>query len=241
MNVRTKLSLLLCGMMMALICVPAPAQQNNNNNNGSTATPGQVREEVNQLIRDLNDPNYDYSKVPTQMREVFQDFRSATDGMDQDQAQQFRQDLMSRLFPVIQQNQAKIRQAVQDEYLKSLQQPMGCTDDEFAAIRPYLEKVVDAAQAAQVNRFRGFRNTADGAQQRPANNPNASPVQQAADDLEQTLNDPSSNSDLIKNKVDTLRQAKDKANQDLTIARSQLQALLTQRQEAVLVEYGLLD
>ena len=33
----------------------------------------------------------------------------------------------------------------------------------------------------------------------------------------------------------------DKAKQDLNVARSQLQALLTERQEAVLVEYGLLD
>jgi hypothetical protein len=255
MNAKNKVSVLFCGLLMCVIALPARAQENNNN--GSTASPGQVREEVRDLIRDLNDPNYDYSKVPDRMRQVFQDFRAATDGMDQETAQTFRQDLFTQLMPVIMANQEKIRQAVQDEYLKRLQQPMGCSDEEFAAIRPYLEKVVDAFAASQVNRFRPPRNGTQGQTngnnnnnndnnrsnqfRRPPSNVPVSAVQQAADDLEDALNDPSSASDLIKNKLDSLRQARDKAKQDLMIARSQLQALLTQRQEAVLVEYGLLD
>ena len=55
------------------------------------------------------------------------------------------------------------------------------------------------------------------------------------------MSDPNANTDLIKNKLDILRQAQDKAKQDLNVARGQLQALLTERQEAVLVENGLLD
>ncbi len=210
----------------------------------SAATPAQVREEVHQLITDMQDPNYDFSKIPDRMRQTFQDFRSATESMDPDTSQQFRQELMTQLMPVLQQNQQKIQDAMRLAFLKSLQQPMGCSDEEFAAIRPYLEKVVDAFQASQVNRFRGPGGPQNGTQgpnnQRPAN-ANVSAVQQAATDLQSTLSDPDANADLIKNKLDILRQAQDKAKQDLTVARSQLQALLTERQEAVLVEYGLLD
>lgn len=240
MKTYDKLLVIFCGLMMSLIAVPAKAQ----NAGGQTAasTPGQVRDEVHQLINDLNDPNYDYSKVPDRMREVFQDFRSATDSMDPSQAQQFRQDLFQQLMPVIQQNQQKIQDAMRLAFLKGLQQPMGCSDEEFAAIRPYLEKVVDALQASQVNRFRGFGPPQNGTQgpngQKP---PSVSAVQQAASDLQSTLSDDNASSDLIKNKLDILRQAQDKAKQDLTVARSQLQALLTERQEAVLVENGILD
>jgi hypothetical protein len=241
MKTRTKLLTIFCGLMMTLIAIPAKAQ--NADGQSAAVSPGQVREEVHQLINDLNDPNYDYSKVPDRMRQTFQDFRSATDSMDQDTARQFRQDLFQQLMPVLQQNQQKIQEAVQMAFLKSLQTPMGCSDEEFAAIRPYLQKVVEAFQATQVNRFRGGppQNGTQGPNnQRPANVQDSA-VQQAASDLQQTLSDDNASPDLIKNKLDILRQAQDKAKQDLTVARSQLQALLTEKQEAVLVEYGLLD
>jgi hypothetical protein len=233
-----------------LLCARAGAQANSNSN--STASPGQVREEVRQLIRDLNDPNYDYSKVPERMREVFQDFRAATSSMDPDQAQQFRGDLFQQLFPVLQANAQKIQEAIRMSFLNSLQKPLECSDDEFAAIRPYLEKVVDAWQAMQIGRFRpptpnssstGNNNQGGAAPQRPRTMMGLplSPMQQAAQDLQTAIDDPSSSGDLIKTKLDTLRQAQIKAQQDLTVARQQLKDLLTQRQEGVLVEYGLLD
>jgi hypothetical protein len=244
-------SIVLCLCILFLFTAAARAQSD------ATVSPGTVRDEVRQLISDLNNPNYDYSKVPGRMREVFQDFRSATSSMDPGDAAQFRGDLMQQLMPVIMANQQKIQEAVRMEFLNSLQQPLGCSDDEFAAIKPYLEKVVDDWQAMQINRFRppapATANATPGAAPAPGatpaqNNPprppmggNTSAVQQAAADLQQTLEDSSSTNDLIKNKLDTLRQAQDKAQQDLKVARSQLQELLTERQEGVLVEYGLLD
>jgi hypothetical protein len=242
MKTKNKLLTIFCGLMVSLIAVPAKAQQTPDAQTAA-ATPGQVREEVHQLITDMQDPNYDFSKIPDRMRQTFQDFRSATESMDQDTAQQFRQELFQQLMPVLQQNQQKIQDAMRLAFLKSLQQPLGCSDEEFAAIRPYLEKVVDAYDASQVNRFRGGgpRNGTQGPNNQRPTSPNVSAVQQAASDLQSTLSDPNAPSDLIQNKLDTLRQAQDKAKQDLTVARSQLQALLTQRQEAVLVEYGLLD
>jgi hypothetical protein len=241
MNTKNKLLMIFCGLLMCLIAVPVKAQ--NTDGQTAAASPGQVREEVHQLINDLNDPNYDYSKIPDRLRQTFQDFRSATESMDQDTAQQFRQDLFQQLMPVLQQNQQKIQEAIRLAFLNSLQQPLGCSDEEFAAIRPYLEKVVDAFQASQVNRFRGGppQNGTQGPNNQRPTNTQDSAVQQAASALQSTLSDDNASADLIKNKLDILRQAQDKAKQDLTVARSQLQALLTARQEAVLVEYGLLD
>jgi hypothetical protein len=208
----------------------------------NATSPGQIREEVRSLINDLNDPNYDYSKVPERMREVFQDFRSATDGMDPDAAQSLRQELFQQLMPTLQANQQKIQDAMRLAFLKSLQQPLGCSDDEFAAIRPYLEKVVDAYNASQVFRFGGRgRGGPGGMGNGGPNGQPPAPVQKAINDLQTAIDDPNSPSDLIHNKLDGLRQARDKAKQDLIVARGQLQALLTQRQEAVLVEYGLLE
>jgi hypothetical protein len=231
-------------LALSLLARPALAQNNGGGGGGGTgASPGQVRDEVRSLINDLNDPNYDYSKVPQRMRDVFQDFRSATDGMDPDRAQQFRQDLFQQLMPVLQANAQKIQDAMRLAFLKSLQQPLGCSDDEFTAIQPYLGKVVDAITASQVNRFGGGGGRIPGIPGRaqPTANQQLTPVQKAINELQTTLDDPNSSSDLIHNKLDAVRQARDKAKQDLIVARSQLQALLTQRQEAILVEYGLLE
>jgi hypothetical protein len=208
------------------------------------ASPGQVRQEVRQLANDLQDPNYDYSKAPERIREVFRDFRSATEGMSPDDAQQFRQELFQTIGPVLQAHQQQIADAMRMSFLKGLQQPLGCSDDEFAAIRPYLEKVVEAQQATQVFRFGG---PGSGIGQQGGQNGTQpggmklSAVQQAASDLQAAVNDPNTSEDLIRNKLDLLRQARDKAQQDLKVARAALQQLLTQRQEAVLVENGLLE
>jgi hypothetical protein len=246
MKITNSLFFASLGLVLSLAGRSALAQDNG----GGAASAGQVRQEVRSLINDLNDPNYDYSKVPERMREVFQDFGAATSSMDPDTSRQFRQDLMQQLRPVLEANQQKIQEAMQMAFLKGLQQPMGCSDDEFEAIRPYLQKVVEAYQAAQVFRF-GPRNNRNGNGNNQQNNAPAprpqqsatppAPVAKAVDDLQSTLSDPNAPSDLIHNKLDVLRQARDKAQQDLSIARQQLQQLLTQRQEAVLVEYGLLE
>jgi hypothetical protein len=209
-----------------------------------------LQQEVHQLAADLDDPNYDYSKAPDRIRQAFQDMRTVTNNMDPDEARQFRMDLMQQVLPVFQRNQAKIQKAMQMAFLKDLQEPLGASDDEFAVIRPLLEKVVDAMResdggAARFRRFNGFggppgqqnNNT-----QNPAPNaPALSPVDQATQDLQTAVDDPSVNSDVIKTRLDTLRQAKSKATQDLTVARDALRAVLTVRQEAVLVDRGVLD
>jgi hypothetical protein len=209
---------------------------------GPPVTQQELQQEVRQLAADLDDPNYDYSKAPDRIRKAFQDMRNVTNSMDPDAARQFRMDMMQQVLPVFQRNQAKIQKAMQMAFLKDLQEPLGATDDEFAVIRPLLEKVVDAQSEAGGGRAR-FRRFGPGGQQNnnSQNTQPLSPVDQATTDLQAAIDDPNSNSDVIKTRLDTLRQVKSKASQDLTVARDALRAVLTVRQEAVLVDRGVLD
>jgi hypothetical protein len=60
-------------------------------------------------------------------------------------------------------------------------------------------------------------------------------------DLTTTVADPAATPDVLKGKIDALRQARQKAADDLTAAQAALKANLTQRQEAVLLVNGLLN
>ena len=255
MKTARKISVFIIVLSIATGARIAVAQANRPDNQAQQQQPDRIvtqtglQQEVHQLAADLDDPNYDYSKAPDRIRQAFQDMRSVTNNMDPDAARQFRMELMQQVLPVFQRNQAKIQKAMQMAFLKDLQEPLGASDDEFAVIRPLLEKVVDAMResdggAARFRRFPGFggppgqqnNNT-----QNAANAPALSPVDQATQDLQSAVDDPSVNSDVIKTRLDTLRQAKSKATQDLTVARDALRAVLTVRQEAILVDRGVLD
>jgi hypothetical protein len=74
----------------------------------------------------------------------------------------------------------------------------------------------------------------------PANaTPN--PVRDALTALNTTLQNKDATADEIKEKLTALRDAKAKANDDLTKAQADLQSVLTQRQEAILVTQGMLN
>lgn len=256
MKTSRKISIFIIVLSLAMGARIAAAQANRPDNQAQPPQPDRIvtqtglQQEVRQLATDLDDPNYDYSKAPDRIRQAFQDMRTVTNNMDPDEARQFRMDLMQQVLPVFQRNQAKIQKAMQMAFLKDLQQPLGASDDEFAVIRPLLEKVVDAQNeagggAGRFRRFGGFGG-APGQQNNNTQNaaPNApalSPVDQATQDLQAAVDDPNINSDVIKTRLDTLRQVKSKASQDLTVARDALRAVLTVRQEAVLVDRGVLD
>jgi hypothetical protein len=206
----------------------------------------QVEQEMRQLAADLDDPNFDESKLPKLIQQMFQDVRTLNQTMDPDQAQQWRQSMFQQLGPVMMRNQQKVQKAMRMAFLLNLQEPLGASDEEFAAILPALEKVADAQLQAQggTARFRNFGGPGGPGGQGtngPQNNQNPSPVDKASADLQAAVDDLNSNPDLIKNKLDMLRDAKAKASQDLLVARNELRSLLTVRQEAVLVARGILD
>jgi hypothetical protein len=142
--------------------------------------------------------------------------------------------------------------------LDNLKQQLGATDDEFAALQPKIEKVMDLQQQTMVNAFGGRGGGrrgggggggfgggggggGNGGGGGGAANATPNPVRDALTALNTTLQNKDATADEIKEKLTALRDAKAKANDDLTKAQADLQSVLTQRQEAILVTQGMLN
>jgi hypothetical protein len=132
-----------------------------------------------------------------------------------------------------------------------LKEQLGATDDEMAALGPKIEKVRQLQQDANGGGMRGMFGRRGG-QGGPGGNggpggppggstANESPVREKAAELRTLLQDKDAKPDDIKAKLDALRAARAQAKQDLAAAQQELKGLLTQRQEAVLVEMGMLE
>jgi hypothetical protein len=134
------------------------------------------------------------------------------------------------------------------------------SDDEWAVIQPLLEKVQTAQMATMTGRFgfgggrHGGRGPggpggspgADGASPSPnggngGENRPPRPTSPEADALKAALASDATSSDEIKTKLQALRDARKKAQDNLEDARENLKKVLTLRQEATLVQMGLLD
>jgi hypothetical protein len=140
---------------------------------------------------------------------------------------------------------AQMRQRMLD----TLKDRLGATDDEFAAIQPKLEKVMQLQRDVNGGGMRalfggGRRRGGENGGTTPAATPGGatpSAVQAASTDLQTTLDNKDAKPDEIKAKLDAFRDAKSKAKDDLTAAQKDLESVLTQRQEAMLVMMGLLN
>lgn len=137
---------------------------------------------------------------------------------------------------------AQFRQRIMDR----LKEQLGATDDEMAALGPKIEKVMQLQRDASGGGMRGMfgRRGGQGGPGGPpggASTANESPVRQKAAELRETLDNKDAKPDEIKAKLDALRAARAQAKQDLAAAQQELKGLLTQRQEAVLVEMGMLE
>jgi len=136
----------------------------------------------------------------------------------------------------------------QQRMMDNLKTQMGATDDEFAAIQPKIEKVMQLQRDANA----GGRGMMGGGRQRgggqgggggatPAAGTQQSAVAKARADLQTTLDNKDATADDIKGKLQALRDAQTQAKTDLEAAQKDLASVLTQRQEAVLVMAGMLS
>jgi hypothetical protein len=143
---------------------------------------------------------------------------------------------------------SQFRQRMMD----TLKERLGASDDEFAAIQPKLEKVLDLQRDVNGGGMRAMfgggrrnRGGGEGGGATPAapatGGATPSAVQAASTDLQTTLDNKDAKPDEIKAKLDAFRDAKSKAKDDLTSAQKDLESVLTQRQEAMLVMMGLLN
>ena len=126
-------------------------------------------------------------------------------------------------------------------FMDYYKQQLGAGDDEFAAIEPKIQAVMQLQRDLNTGRMRGMFGRGRGGFGGfgPATQP--SPVADALNDLRNTLDDPNSSPGDIKAKLDAVRAVRAKVKQDLAVAQQDLKSLLTQRQEAVMVLLGVLD
>ncbi len=117
---------------------------------------------------------------------------------------------------------------------------LGVTDEEWKALQPKIDQVRQLQFQSMAGRF-GGRGGRGGGPGGPGGDMASSPVAQASRDLRETLDNQGSTPDQIKAKLQALRDARAKARDELTAAQNDLKQLLTARQEAVLVQQGLLE
>lgn len=140
---------------------------------------------------------------------------------------------------------AQMRQRMADR----MKQQLGATDDEWKALGPKIEKIQTlqmqsrpgAGMRGMGRRGPGGPNGGPGGPGGPAANnaPEQSAVQRATQDLSQAIQ--TGDAGQIKEKLTALRDAREKAHQELVQAQNDLKPLLSVKQEAVLVMDGLLD
>ncbi len=200
---------------------------------GSAFDPQQFERQARQMLDDMQKPDADPTQFQQQMGDLFRQFREQTAGMDPARVQQLQQDLMQKLQPAFMAAMPLIAQKMEKRYLDNLKDELGCTDDEYAAISPSIQKVIDA-MTADNQRIGGMPRMRQPGQPQSA-------IQSAMRDLQNALEDDHAPANLIKTKLEALREAKVKADNDLELARNQLRMVLTVRQESVLVSDGLLD
>ena len=136
---------------------------------------------------------------------------------------------------------AQMRQRMEDR----LKTELGVNDDEWKALQPKVEKVMDLQRQSFARRGFGGRGRRGGQNQDQGNTPTptppSSPVQEKAQALQTVLDNKDSKPEDIKSALKAYRDAREQARQELAKAQDDLRGLLTARQESVLVMSGLLE
>jgi peptidoglycan hydrolase CwlO-like protein len=130
---------------------------------------------------------------------------------------------------------AQFRQRMMD----NIKEQLGATDDEWQVLQPKIEKVMTSQR--DVRAGMGFRRAGGGGGGGPFGATDDSPVAKATQDLRDTLDNKDSTPETITQKLSALRDARTKAQANLTSAQKDLKDVLTQRQEAALVMMGMLE
>jgi outer membrane murein-binding lipoprotein Lpp len=151
--------------------------------------------------------------------------------------------------------------AFRQHRLDDLKSQLNMNDQDFSAIQPMLQKVMDLQRDLDPHHGppprgpgmdmqgppdqgppgQGPQDQGPPPGQDQGQRPPPSDLQQKMHDLHETLQNPDASNDDLKSKVDAIRAAKAKARDELAKTQERLTSLVTTRQEAVLVDAGLLD
>lgn len=136
--------------------------------------------------------------------------------------------------------------------LELIQEALGATDEEWVVLGPRVEKVQTLSRQTRrgggmgmFSMFGGGRGGREGRRGATrgdvASTRELSEVDEALQGLRAALENQEAKPEDIKKKLTTLREAREKAKQQLDKAQQELRELLSLRQEAQLVLMGLLD
>ena len=124
----------------------------------------------------------------------------------------------------------------QQRMMDRMKENLGAGDEDWKLLQPRLEKVMTLSR--ELSGARMFGNRPRGGEQPAAPQ---SDLVKARQDLQTTLENKDAAPDVIKAKLTALREAREKAKQELTKAQDSLREILTVRQEAVLVMNGTIE
>lgn len=154
------------------------------------------------------------------------------------------------LVPSFAKAQDDRRREFQERFNTMLKEQLGTTEDEWKVLQPKIEKVMTARRNSGGGGGFGFGGRGggggggrgrDGGGRDGGNDADASPVTKASRDLRTALENKDTPSEEIAKRLAALREAREKARAELTSAQKELKEVLTQRQEAVLVTFGMLE
>jgi hypothetical protein len=130
-----------------------------------------------------------------------------------------------------------------ERQLTRLKEQLGATDDEWKVLQPKVEALMTAQRDARAGGQRGGRNRGgQDAQAQPAQTAaDQSAVAKATAELRAAVADKSTPPEELAKKLAALREAKEKAIAARAAAQKELKELLTARQEAILVQNGMLE
>jgi hypothetical protein len=152
------------------------------------------------------------------------------------------------LVPTFAKAQDDRRREFQERFNTMLKEQLGTTEDEWKVLQPKIEKVMTARRntGGGGGGFPGGRGGGGGGRGRDGgggggSDADQSPVNKASRDLRTALENKDTPAEEITKRLTALREAREKARAELTSAQKELKEVLTQRQEAVLVTFGMLE
>ena len=140
----------------------------------------------------------------------------------------------------------KFEQRIQGRITGMIKDDLKITDEEWEIIGPRMNKVIDLANKnnARLATFRKMSRrwySSRGIKLKSDELDDKHPIERASDNLSAIINDETATTEDIRTALKKLRSAKEATKLEIIKAQSELKKLLTIKQEAKLVMYGILD
>lgn len=153
-------------------------------------------DQTKDLLKQLQQPDSDPESVMQQMGELAQRFREEGANLPPEQLEQLQQKMMEHLQPVFIQAMPTIFRRMRENAINQIRKELDCTDEEFSVLKPALQKVMDALEAAG-----GGPPTMGG----------PSSLAIATRELNLALQDTSTKPEVIHEKMEALRRAREQS------------------------------